>query len=792
MLESVIISTLAGSLVCIMVLIFKNKILSLLGGKALYYISLLAMLIFVLPMNIGEITLPEIQIQREVNITEFNTTTPINNTNNAQPKNQKQQVYDKPQYNTLPKPSNIVRRSNPVTIQEILFAAWLLGFIVSMLRYFISYFRFKKKICNFDTHEKINGVDVIKSPLITSPMIFGFFKPTLAIPEIEMNEEDYNLAIKHEMVHYKHHDSWFKLFAVMVNSICWFNPITYFMVNLIGEACEYACDEQVTKEMNIEDKKQYSTMILSMVCQSSPALSSNMAKNKKQLKRRFEMIMKKKRYSIFKTAFCTLLILAATCGSVVLANEVAPIVSSLLKDDYVYISNYGNRAYNEFVPIEKNGVYYVPLREFLNKSDIENDKIKYDNGTITVDIWTNQLTVYSSSFEVGSQEYTNGGAERTGEIIPAQYSWSTTCVIGSKEVDIAGEKYTLNNAPYIEDGITYVPYEYLQQLRLYEYKSTNVKVPEHKKTSKFVSLMLFGFNSANAEYYTDDIHLENLGVENAYAHTTYNSQAKISKTGYRTEFQAKYDYVDLNELDKQGNISVKLNKVIRIYSKGSDIEGLFTVVIDGETIYDNEPGYIINLPIPAGEGVLEFSSTRVKIGELKFNMYFTGLNSITDEYNERAREIGKMSELPDTVRKFIVPSAVKLNGINVSRGSKMYSLLSYNPEKELIDVNIQFDNYIGNNDTPFNLYRINSEVNSKMTVIDENTISAELYLTEDNNNRLDSFDAIISFMPDGRFELKSTDGKYIIKGRAEDFIPQWQWTEEQKNAPVPQVVMIDE
>ena len=345
---------------------------------------------------------------------------------------------------------------------------------------------------------------------------------------------------------------------------------------------------------------------------------------------------------------------------------------------------------------------------------------------------------------------------------------------------------------YIEDGITYVPYEYLQQLRLYEYKSTNVKVPEHKKTSKFVSLMLFGFNSANAEYYTDDIQLENLGVENAYAHTTYNSQAKISKTGYRTEFQAKYDYVDLNELDKQGNISVKLNKVIRIYSKGSDIEGLFTVVIDGETIYDNEPGYIINLPIPAGEGVLEFSSTRVKIGELKFNMYFTGLNSITDEYNERAREIGKMSELPDTVRKFIVPSAVKLNGINVSRGSKMYSLLSYNPEKELIDVNIQFDNYIGNNDTPFNLYRINSEVNSKMTVIDENTISAELYLTEDNNNRLDSFDAIILFMPDGRFELKSTDSKYIIKGRAEDFVPQWEWTEEQKNAPVPAVFMINE
>ena len=151
-----------------------------------------------------------------------------------------------------------------------------------------------------------------------------------------------------------------------------------------------------------------------------------------------------------------------------------------------------------------------------------------------------------------------------------------------------------------------------------------------------------------------------------------------------------------------------------------------------------------------------------------------------------------MSELPDTVRKIIVPSAVKLNGINVSRGSKMYSLLSYNPEKELIDVNIQFDNYIGNNDTPFNLYRINSEVNSKMTVIDENTLSAELYFTEGNNNRIDSFDAIITIMPDGHFELKSTDGKYIIIGIAKEFVPQWEWTNEQNNAPVPAVFMIND
>ena len=122
----------------------------------------------------------------------------------------------------------------------------------------------------------------------------------------------------------------------------------------------------------------------------------------------------------------------------------------------------------------------------------------------------------------------------------------------------------------------------------------------------------------------------------------------------------------------------------------------------------------------------------------------------------------------------------------------MQSNVWYNKEKKLIDANIQFDDYNGSNGAEIKSYRIQTEVDSNMTVIDENTISAELYFIEGNNNRIDSFDAIISFMLDGGFELKSTDGKYIIKGRAEEFVPQWEWTEEQKNAPVPQVEMLDE
>ena len=796
MIESVIISTLAGSVICTALLIFKNKILSILSGKALYYISLLAMLIFILPMNIGEISLPKAPIHQQVNVTEFNTKTKAEKTDNALIQTVRQEAQQETQHNVLPKPSKIVRRSNPITIQEILIAVWLLGFIILMCRHLISYFRFKKKICGFDTHEVIDGVDVIKSTIISSPLVFGFFKPTLAIPEIKMNEDDYNLAIKHEMVHYKHHDSWFKLFAVIVNSIYWFNPITYLMVNLIGEACEYACDEQVTKEMDMSDRKQYSTMILSMVCQTSPALSSNMVKNKKQLKRRFEMIMKKKKFSVWGTTLCMMLILVLTCCSVVFANEIEPLVSSLLKDDYVYISTYGDGGYNEFVPVRKNGEYYLPLREFLNKTDIENDKIKYNNGVITIDFWTNETTMISTRLIPNGSETSYSQTENRTKI-PSEYSWSAVCTVGSKEVEIGNEKYALSNAPYIENGITYVPYEYLKKLKLYENKTRSANEPKDRRqiTSKFISLMMFGFDSANAEYYTDYIQMEVLFGENpfsTFSDMTYGAEAKISKTGYRTEFEANFNYFESDDAQKEGNVKIKLNKVTRIYSKGSDIEGLFTVEKNGEIIYDNQKGYIMQLPCPAGDGVLDFQNTKVKIGELNITAFFTGLNNVPEEYDERSKEAAEIIKLPNTVKKFIIPSAVKLNGINVSRGSKLYSHFWYNPEKKFIDVNIGFDNFIEDNDNPMEQYRINSELNSKMTVIDENTISAELYLTEGNNNRIDSFDAIITFLPDEGFELKSTDGKYIIKGQTEDFVPQWQWTEEQRNTPVPAVVMIDE
>lgn len=62
----------------------------------------------------------------------------------------------------------------------------------------------------------------------------------------------------HELVHFKHHDLWRKLFAVILQTVYWFNPVVHLMKRELDRLAETSCDEQV-------------------VCQMSPAERKNMA-----------------------------------------------------------------------------------------------------------------------------------------------------------------------------------------------------------------------------------------------------------------------------------------------------------------------------------------------------------------------------------------------------------------------------------------------------------------------------------------------------------------------------------
>ncbi len=212
----------------------------------------------------------------------------------------------------------IVPKKLNVQIKDVLLIAYSLGFVLIGAYFFVQYYVFRKRLLNSTTvieeAETINiftekcsskGVNkkikLLKSPAASFPMLVGLFKPAIILPEKAYKKADLEMIFEHELTHVFRGDIAYKTLALFVNVVHWFNPIVYLAVKQINEACEYACDETVTRTMDGEVKKEYGKMLIMQVASSlhKPQFYVGLAESgssKNILKRRISIIMNSKKY----------------------------------------------------------------------------------------------------------------------------------------------------------------------------------------------------------------------------------------------------------------------------------------------------------------------------------------------------------------------------------------------------------------------------------------------------------------------------------------------------------------
>lgn len=153
------------------------------------------------------------------------------------------------------------------------------------------------------------------SSSIGTPILSGFFNPVITLPDVDFRSEEYKLIFTHELIHYKRKDIWYKMITLIANIIHWFNPLAYIVMKNIDEACEYACDEVVTRDMNDYERKYYGETILNLIAlqlERKMVMSTALCGIKK-FERRLSMIIKsnKSNKSIMVLAVVIILVLAA-------------------------------------------------------------------------------------------------------------------------------------------------------------------------------------------------------------------------------------------------------------------------------------------------------------------------------------------------------------------------------------------------------------------------------------------------------------------------------------------------
>lgn len=147
---------------------------------------------------------------------------------------------------------------NPLLIiSYIASIIWLVGIAVLLLYTLISFWRLKRKI---GTAVLLRD-NIYQSEAVASPFVLGIIKPKIYLP-FNLSEQDMVHVIAHEQAHIRRRDHWWKPLGFAVLTLHWFNPLVWLGYVLLCRDIELACDEKVVKELNNEQRADYSQALL--------------------------------------------------------------------------------------------------------------------------------------------------------------------------------------------------------------------------------------------------------------------------------------------------------------------------------------------------------------------------------------------------------------------------------------------------------------------------------------------------------------------------------------------------
>ena len=222
----------------------------------------------------------------------------------------------------------------PVPWWDVLAVLWVLGALGSLGYRLTGYFRFSRHIRRTGEPIELNGVPkrlrVYETSAAVSPMVMGIFRPVLILPETALTESRLPYVLRHELVHYRRGDIFWRWLAVLATSIHWFNPVVYVAAAQMQEACEISCDWCVVRSMEQAKRNDYMRVILELLAEAmakKQILTTQMASEKKQLQRRFTMIRNQKPVGMKK------LLLSVCVGTALLGA--AWLTGCTLRETYV-------------------------------------------------------------------------------------------------------------------------------------------------------------------------------------------------------------------------------------------------------------------------------------------------------------------------------------------------------------------------------------------------------------------------------------------------------------------------
>ncbi len=207
--------------------------------------------------------------------------------------------------NTLNENSAVIK----VITQNWDFILWIAGMNLMLIYGIVSYVLLKNKL-RFATKNPNGFMECDK---ISSPFVFGVLKPVIYLP-YHLSVQEQKFILSHERYHIRRRDYLVKLFAFALLAVYWFHPLVWVAFYLTSRDMEASCDEQVLKDFGIEDRKAYSSLLLSFASNKRYPLPSPLSFGENDVKSRIKKILNYKKPTFWGiVAVVVITILVAVC-----------------------------------------------------------------------------------------------------------------------------------------------------------------------------------------------------------------------------------------------------------------------------------------------------------------------------------------------------------------------------------------------------------------------------------------------------------------------------------------------
>ena len=213
----------------------------------------------------------------------------------------------------------------PQTIADWLFVIYVLGILVFIAKYIISYFKLKRvlklgfapseekmaRIGAIATDHNIKLCKVIEVADLPSAFVCGVIHPVLVIPA--GNDIDEKIIL-HELFHLKNRDTLWSVIISALRCLHWCNLLMVYCANRALNDMESRCDQYVLENLEGEERREYGHILLAMANESFSKTPGSTCINNggKNIRERIENIARFKKYphGMGLVSVCVLILLA--------------------------------------------------------------------------------------------------------------------------------------------------------------------------------------------------------------------------------------------------------------------------------------------------------------------------------------------------------------------------------------------------------------------------------------------------------------------------------------------------